>query len=343
MASGWEVNEWLLERASSGLLILSLGVYECMVTFVPWHCEPRQWPGRHSRACACRWLPPQDEGVDVVIYLPQSPAYSSMSLLASRPSNHATTPPAYRPHPRVQDTNGTLTHIIGTMYSQQARILPVTSGELREVPHLDSRYLLPTVFHVTQPSGTDGAWAGLLGLGSSLVGSEPLPPSLPSACRLALGLCVGRALESFPLLASISPKYHLGRKPTLSSPASTSRTPMSSNRVTLTPSFGLKTTRHTGGLSAMQFTQRPPADDWWAPPDGSDCVACAFPPAARTMDLRNAMNRCPQSKQTVGSQAPRLPRTRRGMCIVLNDWSVFSRPAGVRNPTTISWKTSYLR
>ena len=154
--------------------------------------------------------------------------------------------------------------------------------------------------------------------------------------RLGLELPVDRASGLLPLLARISSKYHLGKKPTLSSPPSTSCTPIASNSVISIPSLGLKVTRQTGCLSACSSMHRASASESRALACTSDDVACTSALAASTVDFRNAMNRCAQSKQTRGSQAPRFPRIRRGICNVLKDCRVLNCPAGVRNPTTIS-------
>ena len=105
-----------------------------------------------------------------------------------------------------------------------------------------------------------------------------------------------------------SSQYQLGKKPTLSSPLTTSSSPEGPNSSTLTPDPGTNWTRHTDEVSD--------------------------PPEIEL--FKNVKKRFPQSRHTRGSHAPGLPRTRRGICIVLNDCTVVITPAGVRNPTTIS-------
>ena len=105
-----------------------------------------------------------------------------------------------------------------------------------------------------------------------------------------------------------SSQYQLGKKPTLSSPLTTSSSPERPSSSTLTPDPGTNLTRHTDEVS--------------------DPLQIEL--------FKNVKKRLPQSRQTRGSHAPGLPRTRRGICIVLNDCTVVTTPAGVRNPTTIS-------
>jgi hypothetical protein len=51
---------------------------------------------------------------------------------------------------------------------------------------------------------------------------------------------------------------------------------------------------------------------------------------------KNRIQRCPQSRQRLGSHACGFPRTSRGSSMVLKVWNVVRRPPGVRKPTTIS-------
>jgi hypothetical protein len=105
-----------------------------------------------------------------------------------------------------------------------------------------------------------------------------------------------------------SSQYQLGKKPTLSSPFTTSSSPDGPSSSTLTPDPGINLTRHTDDVSD--------------------------PPQIEL--FKNVKKRFPQSRHKRGSHAPGLPRTRRGICTVLNDCTVVTTPAGVRNPTTIS-------
>lgn len=84
-----------------------------------------------------------------------------------------------------------------------------------------------------------------------------------------------------------SSQYHLGKKPTLSSPLTTSSTSdCPESNCTLTPELGTNLTRHT---------------------DEEDTSLPAW-----TTFLKKVMKRWPQSKQISGSQASGFPRTRRG-------------------------------
>ena len=136
----------------------------------------------------------------------------------------------------------------------------------------------------------------------------------------------------------ISSQYHRGRNPTRSSPFSTSRMPVASSSSTLTPAPGTNLTRHTRGPSFHA-----PGLAGGLDPEAS--LASAPLPESRGATVvvvarfrRNSNTWCPQSRETSGSQAPGLPRTRRGSWIVLNGCTVVSAPAGVRNPTTISYR-----
>lgn len=125
-------------------------------------------------------------------------------------------------------------------------------------------------------------------------------------------------VPSTPSLCISSSQYHLGKNPTLSSPPSTSSTPVSSSSSTVTRSFGTNLTRHTLGLGFDRSLS-----------------TCAL---ARMMSLRNSRKVRPQSKHTAGSHAFGLPRTRRGISMVLKDCVVVRMPGCVLNPTSISWR-----
>jgi len=129
----------------------------------------------------------------------------------------------------------------------------------------------------------------------------------PASVRHILVLVVG----CFSRMTSS--QYQLGKKPTRSSPLTTSSSPEASSSSTLTPDPGTNLTRHTE-VGEVSSAVLPPIDPF-----------------------KNVKKRWPQSRHTSGSHASGLPRTRRGICIVLNDCTVVTTPDGVRNPTTISY------
>jgi hypothetical protein len=110
-----------------------------------------------------------------------------------------------------------------------------------------------------------------------------------------------------PVPGASSAQYHRGRKPTLSSPCSTSAVSVALSSRSRAPDPGLNDTRQTLG------------------PDGA--ILCR----------RVAKHRAAQSRHNKGSHADGLSRTRRGIPAVLNDWTALTTPPGVRNPTTISY------
>lgn len=111
----------------------------------------------------------------------------------------------------------------------------------------------------------------------------PILDDTPSLL-LGAGAATPGSLLTAPLISS---QYHRGSNPTRSSPPSTSLTSTSSSRTTETPVFCVNLTRQT-----LSF--EPPL--------------IAF--------LRNDRNWSPQARQTLGSQAPGFPRTKRGICTV---------------------------
>lgn len=112
--------------------------------------------------------------------------------------------------------------------------------------------------------------------------------------------------------------YHGGKNPTRFSPPCTSLIPSSSKGYMLTPSPGVRVTRHTHGE------------------DVGVGAVCADGACSDIRARSEARNSSPQRRQICGSHALGFPRTRRGICMVLNDWVVVIRPAGVRKPTMIS-------
>lgn len=107
--------------------------------------------------------------------------------------------------------------------------------------------------------------------------------------------------------ATSSSQYQRGKKPTLSSPLTTSSTLSCSRRRTVAPAPGEKLALHTLDLSPEV-----------------------------TVSLILLKKASAKSRQMRGFQAPGLPRTWRGISIVFRDCMVVTIPAGVRKPTTIS-------
>lgn len=121
------------------------------------------------------------------------------------------------------------------------------------------------------------------------------------------GLAASTLLSGESETGTISSKYHLGRKPTRSSPARTSAIAQSSKRENRTPSCGVKTRRPTSEGLALCIHSRSFESSWSA-----------------------------HQRPRFGSHVFSRLRTKRGSSRVLNVDVDSRTPCGERNPTKIS-------